>query len=261
MNIDDYRAEVAKQKEEADSTPVEQTATPEAVVETPIVEAPVTQVEAPIVEDTVVTQTTPQVIEIDGKELPIDEVKGGYLRQADYTRKTQELARLKEQAQVAQQYYDVINARPDIAKQFAENFNLPYVDPEQAKVTELETKYQDLLLEREVELLSVKYPDFNQAEVLKFAYDEKIDKLENAYLLSKAKTGGQSTATLDVASLTEQIRQQVLQELQSNVDTGSIIGTGGSAKPVSPDVPNLTPAQAKVAKSMNMSPAEYSKWL
>lgn len=257
MNIDDYRAEVARQKEEADSQ-VEQPATPETVAN-PIVEAPAT--EAPIVEDAPVTQTTPQVIEIDGKEVPIEELKGGYLRQADYTRKTQELARDKEKAQIAQQYYDVISARPDVAKQFAENFNLPYVDPEQAKVTDLERKYQDLLLTREVELLSVKYPDFNETEVLRFAHDEKIDKLENAYLLSKARTGAQSTGTVDVASLTEQIRQQVLQELQSNVDTGSIIGTGGSAKPVSPDVPTLTPAQAKVAKSMGMSPAEYSKWL
>lgn len=260
MNIDEYRALKAQEEVTPTDSQVEQPVVTETVVDTPIVEAPETT-EAPIVEDTPVTQTIPQVIEIDGKEVPIDELKGGYLRQADYTRKTQELAKQKEQAQIAQQYYDVINARPEIAKQFAENFNLPYVDPEQAKVTDLERKYQDLLLEREVELLSVKYPDFNQVEVLKIAHDEKIDKLENAYLLNKARTGGQSTATTDLASMKEQIRQELLQELQSNVDTGSIIGTGGSAKPITPDVPQLTPAQAKVAKSMGMTPSEYSKWL
>ena len=40
---------------------------------------------------------TRQSIEIDGQEVSIDELKKGYLRQSDYTRKTQELSRLKQE--------------------------------------------------------------------------------------------------------------------------------------------------------------------
>lgn len=267
MNIDEYRELVAQEAKQAES----QAEQPASVVETPaeVVTETVEQsapapTDAPEPTQTETqTQTTqaPSVIEIDGKEVPIDELKGGYLRQQDYTRKTQELAREREKAKVAQQYFDVINARPDIAKQFAENFNLPYIDPEKAKVSELETKYQDLLLERDVELLSVKYPDFDSKSVLKFAYDEKIDKLENAYLLLKAKEGGGSKPQeVDVTALTEQIRQQVMQEIQSNVDTGSLIGKGGSTKPVTPNVPQLSPAELKVATAMGLTPAEYQKY-
>lgn len=38
------------------------------------------------------TPNAPQTIDIDGKPVPIEEVRKGYLRQADYTKKTQALA-------------------------------------------------------------------------------------------------------------------------------------------------------------------------
>lgn len=258
MNIDEYRA-LKAQDEVPPTDSAEQPVVTQPVVETPIVEAtPIVEGAPTDVTDTATQPTIPETIEIDGKQVPIDELKGGYLRQSDYTRKTQDLAREREKAKVAQQYFDVINAKPDVAKQFAQAFNLPYVDPEKEKVTELEHKYQDLLLEREIELLSVKYPDFDSKEVLQLAHDEQINKLENAYLLSKARKG--SGPASDLTSLREQIRQEIQQELQSNVDTGSIIGTGGSGKPVTPTTPTLSEAEMKVASRMKMSPSEYSKW-
>jgi hypothetical protein len=39
----------------------------------------------------------PAAVEIDGKPIPLDEVKAGYLRQQDYTRKTQQLAEEKRE--------------------------------------------------------------------------------------------------------------------------------------------------------------------
>lgn len=38
-----------------------------------------------------------QVFEIDGQELTLDELKNGYLRQSDYTKKTQELAEKRKE--------------------------------------------------------------------------------------------------------------------------------------------------------------------
>lgn len=38
-----------------------------------------------------------QVFEIDGQKLTLDELKSGYLRQSDYTKKTQELAEQRKE--------------------------------------------------------------------------------------------------------------------------------------------------------------------
>lgn len=43
--------------------------------------------------------TVPETVEIDGEEVPFEEVRDGYMRQQDYTRKTQELAREREEVQ------------------------------------------------------------------------------------------------------------------------------------------------------------------
>lgn len=64
-------------------------------------------------------------VEIDGEQIPIAELKKGYLRQADYTRKTQELADAKRKAEAVEQelaqhrqFYANVNAffaqRPDV---------------------------------------------------------------------------------------------------------------------------------------------------
>ena len=46
-------------------------------------------------------------VEIDGHKVPLGELKKGYLRQADYTRKTQEAAAIRHQAQQLSQAYEL----------------------------------------------------------------------------------------------------------------------------------------------------------
>lgn len=46
-----------------------------------------------------------QLIEIDGEQLTLEEVKLGYLRQSDYTRKTQAVAEQRKAAEEERQYY------------------------------------------------------------------------------------------------------------------------------------------------------------
>lgn len=42
-------------------------------------------------------QTAPELIEVNGEMLTLDEIKLGYMRQSDYTKKTQELSQMKQQ--------------------------------------------------------------------------------------------------------------------------------------------------------------------
>lgn len=208
------------------------------------------------------TPQLPEFIEIDGQKVPLEELKNGYLRQSDYTRKTQELAEIRRKLQYAEQLYNAVYQNPEVAQQVAQQFNLPYLDPNQAQVLELQNKYYDLLIEKEVSELKSKYGDFDVYNVLQFAYDRQISNLEDAYHLYNSyyginKSGGE---TVDIESLKEQIRQEILQELQSNVDTTSIIQSRGDSQTVQVNTPTLSEAEFKVAQALNMSPEEYVKW-
>ena len=48
----------------------------------------------------------PQTFEVDGQEVSLDELKLGYLRQSDYTRKTQAAAEQRKAAEAQQQNYE-----------------------------------------------------------------------------------------------------------------------------------------------------------
>lgn len=203
----------------------------------------------------------PQYIDIDGQQISIDELKNGYLRQSDYTRKTQELANAKRQLQQAERLYQEFNKDPELAQQLSAQFGLPYVDPNQQAVMELQNRYEDLLLEREIENLQRKYQDFDTKGVLELAYQRQMPNLEDAYHLYKSYTQTQQAPqTIDVNSLKEQLRQEVLRELQSSVDTTSIIQSGGDTQMVRDNTPTLSEAELKIAQNLRMSPIEYAKW-
>lgn len=276
MNIDEYRAMKAEEaqspqeQQQADSKGEQPNA--ETQQQSATISQQSSEAQAQVPDETPVAteqeqvepeQSTPQTIEIDGQEVSIDELKSGYLRQSDYTRKTQELARTREQAQIAEQYYNAVQNDPELAQEIAQKNNLPYMSPEDARIREIETKYQDLLLEKEISGLQNKYGDFDVPGLVQFAFEKKMGNLDDAYTLYTA-TNQQATAKaddFDREAFAEEIRQQVMSELQSNGDTSSIIGTGGggSAK-VEDNMPQLTADQLKVARAMKMSPTEYAKW-
>lgn len=258
MNIDEY---LAIKNDEAKGDGVDAQVEQDAVVvtqenqqETPETTIPVQQepIEQTQVQTGEQTETTPQV---SYDEFTKTQQELEQLRQTASQLQTQ-----AQQAQVAQQYYDKIMADPGYAKVFAEKNGLEYIDPQQQAVIQLEQRYNDLLLQREIENMQIKYSDFNAEEVIKLAVDKGLNNLEDAYVLSKA-TAPSKPNELDVASIKEQIRQEVLNELQSNVDTSTLVGaSGGGAKPVTDDTPKLSPAELRVAQNMKMSPQEYAKW-
>lgn len=264
MNIDEYRAMVAQEAEQptiveggiADVQTDESATTPiEQAVQTP----PQEELTPPngSAEETAIV--VPEEIEIDGVKVPVDELRQGYLRQQDYTKKTQELARERNQTTVAKQYFDAINSDPEFAESVARRFELPYVSAEDAKYQELEKNYNTLVVEREIESLQAKYDDFNAQEVIQTAVSKGMNSLEDAYLLTRAYAPTESPA-LDINELTEQIRQSVLNELKSEVDTNSIIGSPSGAQPVQSSVVELSAGELKVARGMGLTPQEYSKW-
>jgi len=88
---DEETKESIEQPELQDSTPDQPEVSPEdgGAVEEPQYEEP--------------TEESEPTVEINGEEIPISELKQGYMRQSDYTRKTQELANLRKTNAPAQE--------------------------------------------------------------------------------------------------------------------------------------------------------------
>lgn len=260
MNIEEYRAMKAKEQEQATN--------PGGEVVNAQVEQSTNAMPGTTQEETTQTshapeeqpaQTETQTIEIEGiGAVPIDELKQGYLRQSDYTKKTQELAQQRKEAEIAKKYFDALQANPEQAQRFAEENNLPYVSQKDLEFEKMKEQYELMIVKQEIETMKAKYPDFDEQSVLQVAGEKNFDNLEDAYLFTKAKQG--VAQPVDIDSIKEQIRQEVLNELQSNQNTSSIIGKQGASRPIVDDTPQLTQAELRVAQGLGMTPKEYAKW-
>lgn len=247
MNIEEYREMKAQMEQEDASTQPQQE-----------VEPTLPEPEAPI-------EPEVQMFDIDGKQVSIDELKSGYLRQSDYTRKTQELRRKERDAQQALKTLEQLQSDPYVAKAFADEFNIPTLNPEVRAVREMQDKYYDLLIETQFREMHEKYGDFDEQEVIDVAIQGKIEDLDMAYHVSKARKGGgsqesdQSFAQLNADELRKQIREEVLRELRASADTSSVIDSRGATQ-VRSNEPQLSPDEARVARAMGMDVTEYARW-
>jgi hypothetical protein len=147
-------------------------------------------------------------VKVDGEEVrvPLNEALAGYSRQADYTRKTQELAQQRQELQWANAIREALDNNPaqtiDLlakhygishaeAKQMSDDFGFgdDWSTPADTKVQDLEKRisafeqrqaYEEL--ERTVASLQQKYgEDFDANEVIAVALANNIDNLEAAY--------------------------------------------------------------------------------
>lgn len=261
MNIDDYRALKAEQDKAPEVTqPVQDEPKAEVITEgeTQIEETKV-ETKAPELTDT---------FTIDGQEVTLEELQKGYLRQSDYTKKTQEISRQRKEAETALELYNRIQSNPELINN--DTGEMTDFDPSQIKYQELEAQLYDMKLEREIDALSAKYEDFDVVEALNIADEKSMTNLEDAYFIGKAlrdNTKETVTATkassesTDFNSMREQIKQELLQELQKeNVSTRSLISTGGSTNPAPKQEARISEAEKKVANGMGMSVTEYVKW-
>jgi len=244
MNIEQYRA--LKEAEKGN----------------PVVVQPQAQEPNQPVTEVIEPTTTSDEIEIEGiGKVKIDELKNGYMRQSDYTKKTQDISSKRKELDEAVKVYDYLKAHPEIAQTMVEKANgssdVDSINPATSQVRDLEAKLQDLSLQVEIDKLQVKYPDFEVMEVLNIAKDKGIFNLEDAYKLNKAsKTNPQE---VDVEKLKAELRDQLRKELEAEVlGTRTLVGRGGGTQPVA--TAELSAQEKKVAKGMRMSEADYMKW-
>lgn len=261
MNIDQYRAIKAQEAQASVTTPTQPAQVETTPTQSTDVKIPETKLEEVKPEESVTTQL-PEKINIDGVgEVTLEELRNGYLRQSDYTRKTQEVSRKAKEVEEAVTVYEQLKSNPQLTQQVFQNTQVPAnLDPTQAKVIELENKLYDMMLEREIETLQGKYADFEIREVLKVAQEKGITNLEDAYVLAKSHKSVE-VKTQDLEDIKKQIRQELLKELELERNaTQSIIASNDGVAVITDNSPKLSEGERKVAKMMKMTDAEYAKW-
>lgn len=210
-------------------------------------------------------------VKVDGEELevPVAEALQGYQRQADYTRKTQELSERSQQVQFWESVDQAMQVDPQATMSFLQNHygigqaqvaaNTSYeepeedwfADPSEKRIAQLEQRLQSVtqhfeqqqasqLLDQVVGNLQQKYgEDFNAREVISAALDRNISDprmLESVYKeIAFDRLMAKQAAQADAEAKREQDaerRRQAAQDAATTVSQGS--GSNGAVQTPTP---------------------------
>jgi hypothetical protein len=190
-------------------------------------------------------------IKLDGEDLevPLSEALAGYQRQADYTRKTQELAQQREQFQFAtalqsaldndpaatinllSQHYGI--SRQAVSEMIADGEDFDSLDPTEQKYRELDQRlasFEDYQtkqeIEQEVQRLKSKYEDFNINEVVTTALRMNSTDLEGTY---KQIAFDKMMAKAELERQAREVQQQKENSLLESKRQASVVSGGSSA--------------------------------
>ncbi len=157
--------------------------------------------ELPITEP---TGTSGYTVKVDGEQqqVSLEELQSGYQRQADYTRKTQELASERQRLQQAETIVSALEADPqgtlaalgnalgvadspvpqdDVSSWEDEDPTAQRVAHLEAQVARQAQTHRKQALDKEVSRLKGQYGNFDEQVLFKHALDNKIANLEAAY--------------------------------------------------------------------------------
>lgn len=254
MNIDEYREMIAKAESQTEDTP--------QVEETPVVETLDVVEEVPVEE----VKQVENKLTVDGEEIDLDKVKEwkrGYMRNEDYTHKTQDLAKQRKEVQEAVALFENLRSNPDIAQEINQRIPVPQsLDPASAKVQELENRLYDLMVDREIASMQSKYSDFDAKEALEVATSKGLNNLEDAYLLIQANKPKEPVDIVDKSALEKELRAQIIAEMNATKEaTQSIISTNDNSRSqVVTDDQRLTADELEYCRRSKTDPKEYAKW-
>ena len=207
----------------------------------------------------------------NGEYMLASELKGGGLRQSDYTRKTQEVAELRKSLEraetldrslqvnpqgtleyLAQQHgltiaqaQQVVQQQQDQDDYWGDAGGQTAMDPTEQRLAAIEARYEAEEAEREVESvfnrLEAKYgEDFNRQEVSRAAVAADIfdpNKLEMVFQglayqkMQAAKGQAQATAAQQIAAQEQARRQAAAEAAQATGASGGAVGAEAPSTP------------------------------
>lgn len=214
--------------------------------------------------NTPVQPNVPLEIEIDGvgkvKADEIKEWKLGYMRQSDYTKKTQEVARQRDENKRALEVYNFLQANPQIVEMISkgqidpnanlQNTPINTLNPYNNQIRDLNMKLATIELDSTITNLKTKYADFNEVEVLAEADKRGITDLEFVYNAMKGQRNNEADIRRRIeAELTEKIRKNGL-ATQTIVSTNDITANANYG---------LSESELRMAENMGLSPEQYAR--
>ncbi len=201
------------------------------------------------------------VIKVDGEEqeVSLEELRNGYQRQADYTRKTQEISAERDRLQQAESIVAALENNPEetlqiLAKSFnvgapvnvADSTDWEELDPTEQKIAVLEKKIEaqeasqrQQVIERQVVQLQEQHGDFDRREFLNHALKNNISNLDAAYAHWRFN---------DVKSTADKLQQE--KDITSKKRDASIVSTGSSTQTGTKPAPEGKAATIREAFAM-----------
>lgn len=206
----------------------------------------------------------PSEFDIDGiGKVTADEIKewrNSGLRQSDYTKKTQELAREREQHKEAVELFDYLRSNPHLIaklKEIEETVDPTKINvatPEYGMMRDLARQQKSMELDLKMNSLKEKYGDIDEIAVYSKATELKTDDLEFVWK-------GIMADNFDERSIIERAKSEIQAEIQKNKKaTSTIVGTKQSTNNMAKPIRTLSDAERRVAEGMGLTDAEYLKW-
>lgn len=204
--------------------------------------------------------TTTSGIEIDGEVYTPEQLKEfrqGYLRQSDYTRKTQEIAQMRKEANDAIELYNYLKDNPHIAQRLAEAEE-PAVQQRAQEIVadpmikELSLKIHTMEIDNQLNAIKTQDPNFDEIRVLEIALENDIG-IDKAYNIWR----GENFDSILKKEL-ESYGKNVVEKLQSNAASTSTMMSPNDSP--ANNTHGLSEIELDMCKKLDMTPAEYAKY-
>ena len=208
-------------------------------------------------------EVTPMEFDIDGigkvKSDDIKEWKLGYMRQSDYTRKTQDIAKQRNEAKDAMEIYNYLKQNPQVAQALADGRpdalkGTPVAGmlSKNPQLEDVNYRLASIELDAKLSTLKSRYPDFNEVDVLTEAERLGVSDLEFVYNGLRGRNVDEMKQ-----ALTKQIENELTEKIRKNgIDTQTIISPNDTTASTNH---GLTPEQIATATKMKLTPEQYAK--
>lgn len=192
----------------------------------------------------------------------IKEWRNGNLRQSDYTKKTQELARQREENKDALELFEYLRANPQIVEAMKQAEQNPHSIAHRSAPTQenemlRQLAYNQKALETDLKLsaLKQKYGEIDEVTLFNKATELHTDDLEFVY-----KALNYDGRQVDREALIREAKEQLRAELEADKTAVSTVVSTKQSAPVQNTV-TLTNDEKHVAAGMGLTESEYIKWM
>jgi hypothetical protein len=187
------------------------------------------------------------LFEVEGSQITLDEARNGYLRQSDYTKKTQELADMRQRLADAEAITEALRSDPaNTLKALGEAFGVGMdvgdtdsfmdLDPDEQRIVILEQKIAaqeqaatQAAIEAELNAMRSQYGDFDESTLFAHAIKGGFPNLRSAYADMNFSSLQARLAEVEAKKAEEQKRVNAKRQASKTVHNGA--GRNGSVGP------------------------------